>query len=113
VVELVKAAYNVELTTAQLKSESKSHDRRENSYRAAKLDLGEKEVEVYIYGEENSVHQVALIFEYPKSEVNNLSPKIGLSLESLAVGERARSAFSGGGEVEVGEEVGAGEPPPI
>ncbi|MFI5461096.1 MAG: hypothetical protein ACHRXM_37285 [Isosphaerales bacterium] len=114
VVELVKAAYPVEqLTTAMLKPETKTHLNRENAYKAVKLDLADKEVQVYVYGDENSTHQVALIFEYPKTEVNNLSPKIGLCLESLAVGERARSAFSGGGDVEGGEEVGGGEPPPI
>jgi len=113
VIELVKAAYGVELTAAELKPETKSHLNRENAYKAAKRDLGDKEVQVYIYGDENSVQQVALIFEYPKTEVNNLSPKIGLCLESLAVGERARSAFSGSGDVDAGEEVGGGEPPPI
>jgi hypothetical protein len=113
VIQLVKSAYGVELTTGQLKSESKTHGRIDNTYRAAKLDLGEKEVEVYIQGDENATHQVALIFEYPKTEVNYLSPKIGLCLESLAVGERAQSAFRGGGEIEVGEDAGAGTAPPI
>jgi len=114
VVELVKAAYPVELTTAQLKPETKTHANRENAYKGTKLDLGDKEVQVYIYGDENSTHQVALIFEYPKTEINNLSPKIGLCLESLAVGERARSAFSGSTEVEGGEEGGGGgQGPPI
>jgi hypothetical protein len=113
VLELVKAAYGVELTTAQLKSESKTHGRIDNTYRAAKLDLGEKEVQMYLHGDENATHQVALIFEYPKTEVNYLSPKIGLCLESLAVGERAQTAFRSGGEVEVGEDAGAGTAPPI
>jgi hypothetical protein len=113
VIELVKAAYGAELTTAQLRAETKSHLNRDNVYKAAKLDLGDKEVQVYIYGDENTAQQVALIFEYPKTEVNNLSPKIGLCLESLAVGDRARSSFAGRGEAEVGEEVGGGEAPPI
>jgi len=113
VVELVKAAYGVEVTSAQLRPETKTHANRENAYKAAKLDLGDKEVQVYVYGDENSTHQVALIFEYPKTEINNLSPKIGLCLESLAVGERARNAYSGSSDVEGGEEVGGGQPPPI
>jgi hypothetical protein len=113
VIELVKAAYGVELTTADLKPETKIHALRENTFKAVKRDVGDKEVQVYIHGDENATHQVALIFEYPKTEINNLSPKIGLCLESLAVGERARSAFTGSGDVEGGEEGGGGEAPPI
>jgi hypothetical protein len=114
VIELVKAAYGIELTTAQLKPETKSHLNRDNEFRGAKLEVGDKEVQVYIYGfDENATHQVGLIFDYPKTEVNNLNPKIGLCLESLAVGARAQTAFHGGGEVDVGEDIGAGEAPPI
>jgi hypothetical protein len=113
VLDLVKAAYGVELTAGQLKEETKSHLSRDNKFKGTKLEVGDKEVQVYVYGDENAAHQVGLIFEYPKSEVNNLNPKIGLCLESLAVGARAQTAFSGSGEVEVGEEVGAPEAPPI
>jgi hypothetical protein len=42
-----------------------------------------------------------------------LSPKIGLCLESLAIGERARLAFSGSSYLGGGEDTGAGQPPPI
>jgi len=113
VLELVKTAYNIELASAELKPETRTHAHRDNNYRAAKRDLEAKEVRVYLYGDENSTHQVALIFEFPKTEVDKLNPKIDLCLESLAVGERAHSAFSGGGDLDAGEEPGAGQPPPI
>ncbi len=114
VVDLVKAAYSVELTAAQLKPESKTHAHRENKYKTVKLDLGAKEVRVYVYGEESSTQQVALIFEYPKTQLANMSPKIDLCLESLVVGEPARTAFAGGGDVDSGEQPGAGQAgPPI
>ena len=38
--------------------------------RPSKLDLTTKEVEVYVYTEPNGVHEVAMIFEYPKTEKN-------------------------------------------
>ena len=117
VVELVKAAYNVELAPGQFKNESKSHLGRENAYKAAKLlELATKQVEVYVYTESNGVREVALIFEFPKTELNYMNPKIDLCLESLAVGDRAKRSFEGtisdmdaGG----GEAIGTGAPPPI
>lgn len=117
VVELVKAAYSVELTSTQLKAESKSHGNRENAYKAVKLDLTTKEVEVYVYIEPNNVHEVAMIFEYPKAEKDYMNPKIGLCLESFAVGERARRFFDGATATDVdgsGEmATPAGAAPPI
>ncbi len=105
VIELVKAAYAVEdLTPAKFKPVIKKHEGRENSYKEVKLDLNTKEVLVYLYGDKNGPYNIALIFEYPKTEVNNLSPKIGLSLEAFAVGEAAGRAFSGGGGDEGGGE---------
>jgi hypothetical protein len=107
VIELVKAAYGVEdLTPAKFKPTVKRHEGRENPYKEVKLDLNTKEVLIYLYGDKNGPYNIALIFEYPKTEVNNLSPKIGLSLEAFAVGEAANKAFSGGGEEAVGEEGG-------
>jgi hypothetical protein len=70
-------------------------------------------VQIFIYGEPNGTHEVALIFEYPKKEVSYMSPKIGLCLESFAVGELATRAFSGGGDLDAGEDGGGGLPPPI
>ncbi len=113
VLELVKTAYNVELTASMLKPEKKSHANRDNAYKAHKLEQESKEVQIYFYGDGNSTYEVALIFEYPKKEVSYMSPKIGLCLESFAVGERANRAFSGGGDLDSGEEGGGAAPPPI
>jgi hypothetical protein len=98
VIELVKAGYAVEdLTAAKFKPVIKKHEGRENNFKEAKLDLNAKEVVIYLYGDKNGPYNIALIFDYPKTEVNSLSPKIGLSLEAFAVGEAAGKAFSGGG----------------
>lgn len=106
-IELVKAAYGVDdLTPAKFKPLVKKHEGRENTYKEVKLDLTTKEVLIYLYGDKSSPYNVALIFDYPKSEVNNLSPKISLSLEAFAVGEVANRAFSGGGESDGGEGTG-------
>ena len=110
--ELVKAAYNVDPVPA-LKPEVKTHANRSNTYKSTKLELEAKEVQIFIYGEPNGTHEVALIFEYPKKEVSYMIPKIGLCLESFAVGELATRAFSGGGDLDAGEEGGGGLPPPI
>jgi hypothetical protein len=108
VIELVKTAYGVEdLTPSKFKAATRKHKGRENIYKEAKLDLNTKEVLIYLYGDKNGPYNIALIFEYPKTELNNLSPKIGLSLEAFAVGEAAGKAFAGGGE-EAGEEGGEG-----
>jgi hypothetical protein len=105
VIELLKTAYGVEdLTPSKFKATSKRHAGRENQYKEAKLNLNTKEVLVYLYGEKNGPYNVALIFEYPKAEASTASSKINLSLESFAVGEIARRAFSGGGTEEGGQE---------
>ena len=92
VVELVKAAYSIELAPADLKPESKhQHGNRDERLQGREArPRPTKEVEVYVYTEPSRVHEVALIFEYPKAEKNYMDPKIGLCLESFAVGERAR-----------------------
>jgi hypothetical protein len=115
VIEVLKVAYAVDdLEPAKFKPETKNHKGRENSYKVAKLDLATKEVQVYLYGDKNGPYNVALIFDYPKTEVNSLSPKIGLSLEAFAVGEAARRVFSGGSDAEGGEEgTDSGQPVPI
>jgi hypothetical protein len=104
VIDLVKTAYGVDVELNQFKATTKSHDNRTNNFKAKTLDLGAKEVQIYLYGEKNSPYEVALIYEYPKGEHNNLDPKIGLSLESFAVGEAARRSYSGIGDEEGGEE---------
>jgi hypothetical protein len=109
VIELVKAAYGVEdLTPAKFKPAIKRHEGRENNYKEVKLDLNAKEVVIYLYGDKNGPYNIAMIFEYPKTEVNNLSPKIGLSLEAFAVGDAANRAFSGGGEEGAEDTLGDG-----
>ena len=114
VIEVLKAAYAADdLTPAKFKSLSKRHLARENTYKEAKLDLSNKEVLIYINGDKNSVYNVALIFEYPKSEVGELTTKIGLSLEAFAVGDAAQREFSGGGESGGAEEGGGGGDPGV
>jgi hypothetical protein len=117
VVELVKAAYNIELAPAELKPEPHSHENRANQYKAVKKDLTTKEVEVYIYTEPNGVHDVALIFEFPKDQKTFMSPKIGLCLESFAVSALAKRFFDGASASDVddggGEMASPGAPPPI
>ncbi len=49
-------------------------------------------------------YQVALIFEFPKSESAALSQKIELCLGSFATGERAKRKYSNGGVEEEGEQ---------
>ncbi len=88
-----------------------------NDYKAVKKDLTTKEVEVYVYTEPNGIHEVALIFEFPKDQKNFMSPKIGHCLESFAVGKLAERFFDGATSSDVdasGEMVApAGQPPPI
>jgi hypothetical protein len=103
VVELVKNVYGVELNAADFKEEKKQN----NTFKYKLLDLNAKNVQIYLYGNKNSPYEVTLIFEYPKAEHNALNSKIGLCLESFAVGEKARRAFAGGET----EEEPAGEGP--
>jgi hypothetical protein len=104
VIELLKVAYGAEIEASHFKPATKRHGGRENTFKEAKLDLANKEVQVDLYGDKNSPYNVALIFEYPKTEVRNVSSKISLALEAFAVGEAARRAFSGSGDIEAGEE---------
>ena len=104
-IEVLKVAYGVDdLEPTKFKPETKSHKGRENTYKVAKLDLAAKEVQVYLYGDKNGPYNVALIFEYPKTEVNSLSPKIGLCLEAFATGEAVRRVYAGGSDAEGGED---------
>ena len=68
----------------------------DNTFKYELLDLTAKNVQIYLYGDKNSPYEVALIFEYPKAEHNAVNPKIGLCLESFAVGDKAKRAFAGG-----------------
>jgi hypothetical protein len=114
VLEVIKNAYAAEVAAGELKPETKAHEGRKNNYKFKKLDLAAKEVQLYIYGNKNDAYEVALIFEYPTAELNNMSPKIGLSLECFAVGALASRAFAGVTDYDTGEEEGGGEvAPPI
>jgi len=103
VVDLVRNVYGAEVNVGQFKEVK----RQNNTFKNHSLDLNAKVVDIYLYGVKSSPHKVALIFEYPKAEKASVSPKVNLCLESFAVGEPARLAFSGG-EVEEGAE-GEGE----
>jgi hypothetical protein len=111
VIELVKNVYGVELERSKLKAEAKSHNNRTNNFNATTLDLATKEVQIYLYGDKNGPHEVALIFDYLKDSKKTIDAKIRLALETFAVGQAARYSFNSSGE-EGGEE-GGGAPPPI
>jgi hypothetical protein len=113
VIELVRNVYGAELDANQLKAETKAHGRLKNTYRTKTLDLTAKQVQLFLYGDKNTPYKVALIFEYPKEQHTSINPKIGLCLESFAVGDVARRTFSSGGEPEGGGEGAEGPAPPI
>jgi hypothetical protein len=108
VVDLVKNVYGAELDLSKFKDDKK----RNNTFKSNLLDLNAKNVQIYLYGGKNSPYEVALIFEYPKAEHNAVNPKIGLCLESFAVGDMAKRAFAGG-ETEDIEGTGEEAPPPV
>ncbi len=115
VVELVKSAYNVELTSGQFKPKSQEHGSRVNDYKYHSLDLTTKQVEVYIFTESNGVHEVAMIFEFPKSKENSdkMATMIRYCLQSFGVSERAKHSYTGTSDLDAGEAIGSGAPPPI
>jgi hypothetical protein len=78
-----------DLTPNKFKTEKK----RANEYRYQAITLGDKNVQIYLYKVEP--YEVALVFEYPKSEQADVFSKIGLCLESFATGEKARRYFAG------------------
>ena len=98
VVDLIKNVYGAELDLADFKDETKG--RQHVQVQAARPNA--KNVQIYLYGNKNSPYEVALIFEYPKTEHNTVNPKIGLCLESFAVGDKAKRAFAGGEAEEEG-----------
>lgn len=79
-----------EITLTKFKPETK----RSNEYRYYTTTVNGRNVQVYLL-QKSAPYDVALIFEYPKSEQSSLFSKIGMCLESLAVGEKARRYFSG------------------
>lgn len=95
-----------DLSPTKVKSETK----RANDYKFQTITVGDKNVQIYLYKHEP--YDVALIFEYPKSQQADVFSKIGLCLESLAVGEKARRYFAGATtEEEATQQTGAAGPP--
>lgn len=116
VVQLIRDQTGADVELSQFKSETKQINarRQSNTFLAKTIDREAKEMQVYLYGSKSSPYKVALIFEYPKSEKNAISPKIGLALENFLVGDAARQAFSGGQEDDgEGGEGGGDAAPPI
>src|SRR5262249_27954169 len=86
--------YNIELDSAKAKEEKK----RNNTFMHLSFEANGNNVPVCLCAPKANPAEVALIFEYPKSDQAALASKIDLCLESFATGERARRAFSGGDE---------------
>jgi hypothetical protein len=108
VVEVLRGVYaNAEIDPTKAKEETK--EPRRNHFKHLTFEGNGKNVQVYFYGSKTSQYEVALIFEYPKSEQASLVSKIELTLGSFAVGDRARMAYSGsvGEEEEGGAAAGA------
>ena len=104
VFQILNSVYGVEVDAAKAKSESK----RLNTFKHVTFESNGKNVQVYLNGNKSAVYEVALIFEYPKTEQASLVSKIDLALGSFATGERARRAFAGS---VVEEESGEGATP--
>ena len=99
VLDFIKSAYSTDINASQLKPvEPNSHGRKSVSYKSTTLDLGDKQVKVYLHGDKNTV-QVALIFEGPKDAVRNLSSQIDYSLNSLVTGPKATNFYNGQDEL--------------
>lgn len=115
VLDLVRNVSGAEVAPSQLKEEQ----RHRNTFRALTLALEAKTIEVHIFDGSKSnnasenPYKVALIFEYATEQKNAVSPKIGLALESFAVGDAARRAFAGGDIDEFEDEADVGGGPPI
>lgn len=113
VIELLKNVYGVDIDPTKFKEESK----KKNVFRHGTIGLDPKTLQIYLYGSKSSPYEVALIFEYPKTEHNTLNPRIGYCLESFAVGDRAKRAFAGATSEEEledsGGDDGSGAAPPI
>ena len=106
VLAIVNAVYSTDLDLSKFKEATE----KRNKFKEHTLDVGEKNVKIYLYGGKDESHQVALIFEYPKSEQSTLVGKIKLCLESFAVGRRAQAQYSGAtGEEAESAATGAGQ----
>lgn len=107
VITLLNGVYNIEVEPAKIKEESKKN----NKFKHLSFEANGKNVQVYIHGIKNQPYEVALIYEYPKTEQASLVSKIDLCLGSFATGEKARKAYSGTETEEEGGEAGAASTP--
>ena len=110
-IELVKTAYGIE-NLPKFQDVSKRHKGRENRYKEVELNLKDKKITIYLYGDKAGPYNVALIFDYPKSNWL-MSLGINMCLETFAVGEGASRAFSGSGDDGPEEEAGGAPAPAI
>jgi hypothetical protein len=102
---VLNPAYAVELDPAKLKNETK----KPNTFRHLTFEGNNRVVQLYLYpsaASKTNMYEVALIFEAPKG-VPLSREKVGLCLQSFAVGDKARRAFAG--SVSQEELEGAGE----
>ena len=107
VVAVLNSVYGVEIDLAKAKEESK----RTNRFKRLTFEGNGKNVQLFLLGSKTSPYEVALVFEYPKSEQSSLISKIDLCLGSFAVGEKARRFFEGVVTEEEGTEPGAATGP--
>lgn len=96
VIDFIKATYSTDFDASKLKTiEPTSFAGKSVTYKGAKIEAGEKELQVYFHGDKNGPAQVALIFEGTKDALNKISTRINYSLNSLRVGPRAAGFYSG------------------
>ena len=71
VIDVIKSAYNTDVAASQLKpSDNPAHGTHKSvPYKSTTLEVGDKEVKVYFYGDKNGPGQVALIYEGPKEAI--------------------------------------------
>jgi hypothetical protein len=91
VVSILNSYYSVDIDPTKAKEEKK----KRNTFKRLAFEAGGKNVQVYIRSIKGDPYEVALVFDYPKSEQASIASKIELTLESMRVGDRARSAFNG------------------
>ncbi len=94
VLAVINGVYGTDIDLAKFKEDVE----KGNKFKHHTIDANDRNVQIYLYGGKDDTHQVALIFEYPKSEQTILISKIKLCLESFAVGARARANYEGAGE---------------
>ena len=92
VVAILNSVYGVELDLAKAKEDTKKEI---NVFKHLTFEGNGKIVQLYLNVVKNAPYEVALIFEYPKTEQANLVSKIELCLESFATGEQAPQGVRG------------------